>query len=118
VTLSYRDRAQATAGALGAKITAALSGPSLWHSPPGSLEDARTRHHMAGAHLKDGLWGSSFWRGARIAWGYGVHLPAKGAGHFVDWLFASPVTTLTAFVIYTACHFWLLHWLPYWLPHF
>jgi hypothetical protein len=108
VTLSYRDRAQARADALGTKVRGALSGPSLWHSAPSSLEEARAGHHAAVAH-----WEAALMRGPRLAWGYGIHLPAKGAGHLVDWLFSSPVITVSAFLIYMACHYWLLHWLPW-----
>jgi hypothetical protein len=108
VTQSYRRRAQERADRLGAKVTAALSGPSLWHEPPKSLEQARTSHHAAAGH-----WEAQLVQGLRLSWGYGVHLPAKGAGHLVDWLTESPVTTIAAIAIYIACHYWLLHWLPW-----
>lgn len=107
-TQSYRDRARKRAEALGAKVTGALSGPSLWHSPAKSMEEARTRHHAAVTH-----WEAALIRGPRLAWGYGVHLPAKGVGHLLDWLTSSPVITVTALAIWVACHYWLLHWLPW-----
>lgn len=91
-----------------AKAQRGLTGPSLWHSPPVSLEDARTSHHAAAGH-----WEAAILQGLRLSWGYGVHLPAKGAGHLLDWLTSSPVITVSALLIYTACHYWLLHWLPW-----
>jgi hypothetical protein len=102
------ERARKRAEAAQAKLIAALSGPSLWHSPPSSLEDARGAHHMAAGH-----WRAVPVRWARLVWGYGIHLPAKGAGHLLDWLTSSPVITFTALAIWAACHYWLLHWLPW-----
>jgi hypothetical protein len=110
-SLTEGDRiAQARAAALllGTRIQRHLSGPSLWHQAPKSLEEARAHHHGAAGH-----WEAQLLQGLRLSWGYGVHLPAKGAGHLLDWLTSSPVITVSALLIYTACHYWLLHWLPW-----
>lgn len=107
-TQSYRQRAQEKADRVAARVTGALSGPSLWHEPPKSLEQARTHHHGAAGH-----WEAQLLQGARLGWGYLVHMPVKGTGHLADWLTESPITAGCALLIYTACHFWLLHWLPW-----